>query len=168
MTRSIVSLNGGVPTADSPQQRLSRLDLQRKKMGVKTRCVITPLLKTCNRLLSPTYICTAIQFALRHPIMNFRPIITFCAFAVGSVVFLWAVGELGAHLANKISFRLVGRRTTWWNREFKGTWLWASPIGLVVSALITSSLFRWLLLVLSALGCLFALIFRLTRPTDEI
>jgi len=100
--------------------------------------------------------------------MNFRPIITFCAFAVGSVVFLFVVGELGAHFAKKISFRLVGRRKTWWNREFKGTWLWASPIGFVVATLITSSMFRWLVLVLSALGCLFALIFRLSRPPDEI
>jgi hypothetical protein len=100
--------------------------------------------------------------------MNFRPIITFCALAVGSVIFLWTVGELGAYLAKKISFRLVGRRKTWWNREFKGTWLWASPIGLVVAGFTTSSPLRWLVLVLSALGCLFALIFRLARPPDEI
>jgi hypothetical protein len=34
--------------------------------------------------------------------------------------------------------------------------------------LISSSLLRWLVVALSVLGCFFAIIFRLTRPHDEI
>jgi hypothetical protein len=101
-------------------------------------------------------------------VVDFKVTITLFAVALFGVVFLWSVGELGAHLAKRLSLKLVGRKKTWWNREFKGTWLWASPIGFALAALISSSLLRWLVLVLSGLGCLFALIFRLTRHHDEI
>jgi len=100
--------------------------------------------------------------------VDFKATITLIALALFGVVFLWSVGELGAHVAKRLSLKLVGRTKTWWNREFNGTWLWASPIGFALAALISSSLLRWLVLVLSILGCLFALIFRLTRPHDEI
>ena len=101
-------------------------------------------------------------------VVTLQRIIEISAYAVGMVVMLWTTGELGSFLAKRISFKLVGRKKTWWNREFTGTWLWASPIGFALSALIGSSLLRWLVVVLSALGCLFALIFRLTRPDGEI
>jgi len=52
--------------------------------------------------------------------------------------------------------------------EFKGTWLWVSPIGFAVAALISSSFLRWVVVSVSVLGCLFALIFRMTRPEGEI
>jgi hypothetical protein len=100
--------------------------------------------------------------------VDFKAIITLFALALFGVAFLWSVGELGAHLAKRLSLKLVGRKKTWWNREFKGTWLWASPIGFALAALISSSLLRWLVVVLSVLGCLFALVFRLTRHRDEI
>ena len=99
---------------------------------------------------------------------DFRRTITLFALALGGVAFLWTVGELGAHLAKRISFKLVGRKKTWWNREFKGTWLWASPIGFALSVLLSSSLLRWIVVMVSVLGCLFALFFRLIRPDGEI
>ena len=100
--------------------------------------------------------------------IDFQRTITLGALALGGIAFLWAVGELGAHLAKRISFKLVGGKKTWWNREFKGTWLWASPIGFALSALISSSLLRWVVVTVSVLGCLFALLFRLIRPDGEI
>jgi hypothetical protein len=90
------------------------------------------------------------------------------AYAAGMVGLLWTVGELASFLAKRISFKLVGRKKTWWNRDFQGTWLWASPIGLALATLISSSLLRWFVIALSVLGCLVALIFRLSRPDDEI
>jgi len=101
-------------------------------------------------------------------VVDSKAIITLFALALFGVAFLWSVGELGAHLAKRLSLKLVGQKQTWWNREFRGTWLWASPIGFALAALISSSLLRWLVVVLSVLGCLFALIFRLTRHHDEV
>jgi hypothetical protein len=90
------------------------------------------------------------------------------AYAIGLVVVFWTIVELSCFLAERISVKLVGRRKTWWNRKFKGTWLWGSPIGFALAALVSSSLLRWLVVALSVLGCFFAIIFRLTRPHDEI
>ncbi len=90
------------------------------------------------------------------------------ALAVALVVGFWAVVEFSCSLAQRISYRFAGHRKTWWNRQLKGTWLWGSPIGFAISAMIASSLFRWLVITASVLGCLFAVIFRLTRPHDEI
>ena len=101
-------------------------------------------------------------------VVTLQRIVGICAYAVGMVVVLWTIGELGSFLAKRISVKLVGRKKTWWNREFQGTWLWASPIGFALAALISSNLLRWFVIALSVLGCLFALIFRLTRPDDEI
>ena len=89
------------------------------------------------------------------------------AFAVALVVGFWAIVEISCLLAERISNRFAGRRRTWWNRRLKGTWLWASPIGFAISALIASTLLRWVVIIASVLGCLFAVIFRLTRPHDE-
>jgi len=101
-------------------------------------------------------------------VVGLQKIIGICAYVVGMVVALWTIGELGAFLARGISIKLVGRKKTWWNRDFQGTWLWASPIGFALAALISSSLLRWFVIAFSVLGCIFALIFRLTRPDDEI
>jgi len=90
------------------------------------------------------------------------------AYAIGLVVVFWTIVELSCFLAERISVNLVGRRKTRWNRKFKGTWLWGSPIGFALATLISSSLLRWLVVALSVLGCFFAIIFRLTRPHDEI
>lgn len=105
---------------------------------------------------------------LYSAVVRLQEIIQSVAYAIGLVVTFWTVVELSCFLASRISDKLVGRRKTWWNRQFKGTWLWGSPIGFALAALISSSLLRWLVVALSLLGCLFAVIFRLTRPDDEI
>lgn len=105
---------------------------------------------------------------LDSAVVRLQTIIGNVAYAVGLVVFFWTIVELSCFLAKRISVKLVGRRTTWWNRRFTGIWLWGSPIGFAVAALISSSLLRWAVIALSVLGCLFAVIFRFTRPDDEI
>ncbi len=108
------------------------------------------------------------QASLYSVVVRLQGIIQEAGYAISMVVAYWTIVELSCFLAGRISLTLVGRRKTWWNRQFKGTWLWGSPIGFALAALISSSLLRWLVLVLSILGCSFALIFRLTRPHDEI
>lgn len=109
------------------------------------------------------------QASIYTAVISLQKVVGISAYVVGMVVILWTIGELASFLGKRISFKLVGRRKTWWNRDrAKGTWLWASPIGFAESALISSSLLRWFVVALSALGCLFALFFRLTRPDDEI
>jgi len=105
---------------------------------------------------------------LYSAVVRLQEIIQSVAYAIGLVVIFWTVVELSCSLASRISVKLVGRRKTWWNRQFRGTWLWGSPIGFALAALISSSLLRCLVVALSLLGCLFAVIFRLTRPDDEI
>lgn len=101
-------------------------------------------------------------------VVHLQEVVQNLALAVGLVVLFWAIVDLSCFLAGRISAKLVGRRKTWWNQKFKGTWLLGSPIGFALAALITSSLLRWLVIVLSVWGCIFALIFRLSRPRDEI
>jgi hypothetical protein len=102
-------------------------------------------------------------------VVHLQQIIQSAAFAIGPVVVFWTIVELSCFLAERISFKLVGRRKTWWNRRSNGAWLlWCSPIGFVLAAFINSSLLRWSVVAISVLGCLFALIFRITRPHDEI
>jgi hypothetical protein len=101
-------------------------------------------------------------------VIRLQTIVEVCAYALGMVVMFWTIVELAVFLAERVSVNLVGRRKTWWNRDFKGTWLWGSPIGFALSDLIISSTLRWLVVALSVLGCIFALIFRFTRPDDEI
>jgi hypothetical protein len=106
---------------------------------------------------------------LYSSVVRLQAIIEGVAYAIGLVVFFWTIVEISCFLAERLSLKLVGRKKTWWNRDrAKGTWLWASPIGFAVSALIRSSLLRWSVVAISVLGCLFAVIFRLTRPDDEI
>lgn len=105
---------------------------------------------------------------LYSAVVRLQAIIQNVAYAIGLVVLFWSIVELSCFLAKRVSLKLVGRRKTWWNRQFKGTWLLGSPIGFALAALISSSLLRWFVVALSALGCLFALIFRLTRPDGEI
>jgi len=101
-------------------------------------------------------------------VVRLQGIILGVAYAAALVVGFWGIVELSCWLAERISNRFAGRRKTWWNRRLKGTWLWGSPIGFAISALIASSLLRWLVITVSVMGCLFAVIFRLTRPHDEI
>jgi hypothetical protein len=105
---------------------------------------------------------------LYSTVVRLQELIQNVAYAIGLVVFFWTIVELSCFLAERISLRLVGHRKTWWNRRFKGTWLLGSPIGFALAALISSSLLRSLVVVLSVLGCFFALIFRITRPHDEM
>lgn len=101
-------------------------------------------------------------------VVRLQQMIQSVAYVIGLVVVFWTIVELSCFLAERISVKLVGRRKTWWNRQFKGTWLWGSPIGFALAALISSSLLRWSVVALSVLGCFFAVIFRFTRPHDEI
>ena len=101
-------------------------------------------------------------------VLHLQGIILSVAYAVALVVAFWAIVELSCSLAERISDRFAGHRKTWWNERLKGTWLWGSPIGFAISAVIASSLLRWLVITASVLGCLFAAIFRLTRPHNEI
>jgi hypothetical protein len=101
-------------------------------------------------------------------VVRLQEIIKNVAYAIGLVVIFWVIVDFSCLLAKRASLKMVGRRKTWWNRQFKGTWLLGSPIGFAVAALISSSLLRWSVVVLSGLGCLFALIFRLIRPDNEI
>jgi hypothetical protein len=105
---------------------------------------------------------------LYSTVVRLQEVIQSVAYAIGLVVFFWTIVELSCFLADRVSLRLVGHRKTWWNRRFKGIWLLGSPIGFALTALISSSLLRWLVVVLSILGCFFALLFRITRPHDEI
>jgi hypothetical protein len=50
----------------------------------------------------------------------------------------------------------------------KGWWLWGSVIGFAIGILTASWIARWPVILLVALGCLFAIAFRLTRNGDEI
>jgi hypothetical protein len=101
-------------------------------------------------------------------VIHIQEVVQDLALAVGLVVLFWAIVDLSCFLAGRISAKLVGRRRTWWNQRFKGTWLLGSPIGFALAALISSSLLRWLVIALSVWGCIFALVFRLSRPRDEI
>ncbi len=97
-----------------------------------------------------------------------QEIIEKCALVVGLVVFYWSTGEGASFLGKQISRRFVGRKKRWWNTPLKGTWMLGSLIGFAVSALIASSLLRWGLIALALLGCIFALIFRMSRNQSEI
>ena len=85
-------------------------------------------------------------------VVRLQGVIQSLAFAVASVVGFWAIVEISCFLAERISDRLARRRKTWWNRRLKGTWLWGSPIGFAISALIASTLLRWLVIIASVLG----------------
>jgi hypothetical protein len=63
---------------------------------------------------------------------------------------------------------ILGKKSTWWNRQLKGWWVLGGPIGFFIGGILTSAWLRWSLLLLSVLGCLFAIGFRLARGRDEI
>ena len=100
-------------------------------------------------------------------VVRIQEVIQNLALAVGLVVLFWAIVDVSCFLARRISVKLVGHKKTWWNQKFKGTWLLGSPIGFALAALISSSLIRWLVVVLTVWGCTFALIFALST-LDEI
>ena len=101
-------------------------------------------------------------------VTRLQAMIDACAVAIAAVVTLWTIGEFAAFLARRISFKLVGRRETWWNRRFSGIWLWGGLIGFLLSALIQYRWLRWFMIAVSTLGCFFAVIFRLLRSEEEI
>jgi hypothetical protein len=100
--------------------------------------------------------------------VRLQEIIVNCAIAIGIIVFFWSIAEVAKFLGKAISKRFAGRKKTWWNKPLGTTWMWGSPIGTALCALITSSLLRWILIACSLLGLTFALIFRFTRKDDEI
>ena len=100
--------------------------------------------------------------------IRLQEVIVDCATAIGIIVFFWSTAEVAKFLGKRISKRFAGKRRTWWNQSLKGTWMWGSPIGTALSALIASSLLRWILIACSILGITFALIFRFARKDDEI
>lgn len=101
-------------------------------------------------------------------VVRLQQVIEQSALVTGLVVFYWSVGELASLLGKRISRGLVGRKKTWWNTPLTGTWMLGSGIGFAVSALIASSLLRWALIALGVWGCLFALLFRMSRKDGEI
>lgn len=150
---------------------------QRRYVKSRERLVLVALALSLPALASVWLGLNVLRFYSYDPVsdisvysvvVRLQAIIEGVAYAIGLVVFFWTIVEISCFLAERISFKLVGRRKTWWNRRFKGIWLWGSPIGFAITALISSSLLRWLVVGLSVLGCVFAVIFRLTRPDDEI
>jgi hypothetical protein len=150
---------------------------QRRYVKSRERLVLVALVLSLPALASVWLGLNVLRFYSYDPVSDFsvystvvrlQAMIEGVVYANGLVVFFWTIVEISCFLAERISVKLVGRRKTWWNRQFKGTWLWGSPIGFALAALISSSLLRWLVVGLSVLGCAFAAIFRLTRPDDEI
>jgi hypothetical protein len=106
--------------------------------------------------------------SLYSTVIRFQEVIADCASAIAIIVFFWSTAEAAKFLAKRISNKFAGKRKTWWNKPLTGTWLWGCPIGTALSAIIASSLLRWILIACSILGITFALIFRFTRTDDEI
>ena len=151
--------------------------MQRRYVKSRERLVLVALALSLPALASAWLGLNVLRFYSYDPVsdisvysvvVRLQAIIEGVAYAIGLVVFFWTIVETSCFLAERISVKLVGRRRTWWNRRFNGIWLWGSPIGFAIAALISSSLLRWLVVGLSVLGCVFAVIFRLTRPDDEI
>jgi hypothetical protein len=61
----------------------------------------------------------------------------------------------------------IGKKTAWWNRQLRWR-LWSTLVGFAIGILIASRIARWLVILVVALGCLFAIAFRLARRDDEI
>ena len=150
---------------------------QRRYVKSRERLVLVALALSLPALASVWLGLNVLRFYSYDPVsdisvystvVRLQAIVEGVAYAIGLVVFFWTIVEVSCFLAERISVKLVGRRKTWWNRRLKATWLWGSPIGSTIAALISSSLLRWLVVGLSVLGCVFAVIFRLTRPDDEI
>lgn len=151
--------------------------MQRRYVKSRERLILVALALSLPALASVWLGLNVLRFYSYDPVsdisvysvvVRLQAIIEGVAYAIGLVVFFWTIVEISCFLAERISVKLVGRRKTWWNRRFKGIWLWGSPIGFAIAALISSSLLRWLVVGLSVLGCVFAVIFRLTRPDDQI
>jgi len=151
--------------------------IQRKYARSRERLVLLSLALSLPALAALWLGLNVLRFYSYNPespaqvysaVVHIQEVVQNLALAVGLVVLFWAIVDLSCFLAGRISVKLVGRRKTWWNQKFKGTWLLGSPIGFALAALISSSLIRWVVVVLSVWGCIFALIFRLARPRDEI
>jgi RHS repeat-associated protein len=147
--------------------------IQRKYARSRERLVLLSLVLSLPALAAFWLGLNVLRFYLYDPespaqlysaVVRLQEVVQNLALALGLVVIFWAIVDLACFLAGRISTKLVGRRKTWWNRRFKGTWLLGSPIGCALAALISSSLLRWLVVVLSVWGCIFALVFRLSRP----
>jgi hypothetical protein len=151
--------------------------IQRKYARSRERLVLLSLALSLPALAALWLGLNVLRFYSYNPespaqvysaVVRIQEVVQNLALAVGLVVLFWAIVDLSCFLAGRISMKLVGRRKTWWNQKFRGTWLLGSPIGFALAALISSSLIRWVVVVLSVWGCIFALIFRLARPRDEI
>jgi hypothetical protein len=101
-------------------------------------------------------------------VVRLQDIILDCAQTIGIVVFFWAAAATAVFLGGRISARYSKGKRIWWNTPLKGTWMYGSPIGAAISALIASGLLRWMLIISAALGVIFAVIFRFRRRAGEI
>ncbi len=135
--------------------------MQRKYARTRERLVLLTLALSLPALASLWLGLNVLRFYSYAPesraqlyssVVRLQEMIQSVAYAIGLVVVFWTIVELSCFLAERISVKLVGRRKTWWNRRFKGIWLLGSPIGFALAALISSSLLRWLVVVLSGLG----------------
>jgi hypothetical protein len=149
---------------------------QRRYVKSRERLVLVALALSLPALASVWLGLNVLRFYSYDPVseisvysvvVRLQAIIERFAYVIGLVVVFWTIVEISCSLAERMSVKLVGRRKTWWNRRLKGIWLWGSPIGFAIAALISASLLRWLVIGLSVLGCVFAVIFRLTRADDE-
>jgi len=138
--------------------------IQRKYARSRERLVLLSLALSLPALAALWLGLNVLRFYSYNPespaqvysaVVRTQEVVQNLALAVGLVVLFWAIVDRG-------------RRKTWWNQKFKGTWLLGSPIGFALAALISSSPIRWVVVVLSVWGCIFALIFRLARPRDEM
>ena len=101
-------------------------------------------------------------------VVRLQEVIADCACAIGIIVLFWSTAEVATFLGKRISKKFAGQKKTWWNKPLKGTWMWGSPIGTALCAVVTTSSLRWILIVCSILGLIFALILRFARKNDEI
>jgi hypothetical protein len=124
---------------------------QRRHVKSRKRLVLVALALSLPALASVWIGLNVLRFYSYDPVsdisvystvVRLQEIIEGVAYAIGLVVFFWTIVEISCFLAEHISVKLVGHRKTWWNRRFKGTWLWGSPIGFAIAALIGSSLLR--------------------------
>src|SRR5258708_19777844 len=135
--------------------------MQRKYARTRERLVLLTLALSLPALASLWLGLNVLRFYSYAPesraqlyssVVRLQEMIQSVAYAIGLVVVFWTIVELSCFLAERISVKLVGRRKTWWNRRVKGIWLLCRPIGFPLAALISSSLLRWLVVVLSGLG----------------
>lgn len=106
--------------------------------------------------------------SLYSTVVRTQAIVVDLAIAVGLVAMQWSIAEIASVTGKAVSHKLVGKKTTWWNRPLTGKWMLGIYIGYAVGILIASSFVRWVLFLVAVLGAIFVLIFRVVREKDQI